>query len=54
MNKILQKLYLKYWRIPRDIRFYHSMLESDKWFTEVDYRYFGKRIYDLRKHRKSI
>lgn len=35
------------------LRKYRRLLKSDQYFTEEDYKWFGKRIYDLRLFRKQ-
>lgn len=34
------------------LRRYFKLLKSDQYFSEDDYKWFGKRIYDLRLYRK--
>lgn len=40
--------------IQREIDHYRKLLNSDRYFTEEEYQYFGSKIYFLRFHRKKI
>lgn len=52
--KWYQLLYFGTIKIQNKIRLYRKLLNSDKYFSEREYEYFGNRIYKLRLLRKQI
>lgn len=50
----MKQFWLKYIIIPRKIRMYHKLLSSDKYFTQKEYEYFGRKIYELRNFLKVV